>query len=34
MRMDEGLDTGPVALQCPTSIPPEMTGGELTQVLA
>jgi methionyl-tRNA formyltransferase len=33
-RMDEGLDTGPVALQCPTSIPPEMIGGELTQVLA
>lgn len=34
MRMDEGLDTGPVALQYPTPIPPEMTGGELTQVLA
>ncbi len=33
-RMDEGLDTGPVALQYPTPIPPEMTGGELTQVLA
>jgi methionyl-tRNA formyltransferase len=34
MRMDEGLDTGPVALQYSTPIPPEMTGGELTQVLA
>jgi methionyl-tRNA formyltransferase len=34
MRMDEGLDTGPVALQYPTPIPPKMTGGELTQVLA
>ncbi len=34
MRMDEGLDTGPVALRYPTAIPPEMTGGELTQVLA
>ncbi len=34
MRMDEGLDTGPVALQSPTPISPEMTGGELTQTLA
>jgi methionyl-tRNA formyltransferase len=34
MRMEEGLDTGPVALQYPTPIPPEMTGGELTHVLA
>jgi methionyl-tRNA formyltransferase len=34
MRMDEGLDTGPVALQYPIPIPPEMTGAELTQVLA
>ena len=34
MRMDEGLDTGPVAFQHPTTIPPAMTGGELTQVLA
>ena len=34
MRMDEGLDTGPVALQIPTPIPPYMTGGELTQTLA
>ncbi len=34
MRMDEGLDTGPFALQLRTSIPPEMTGGELTAILA
>ena len=34
MRMDEGLDTGSVALQHHIPIPPEMTGGELTQVLA
>ena len=34
IRMDEGLDTGPVALQYRTPIPPEMTGGELTQALA
>jgi methionyl-tRNA formyltransferase len=34
MRMDEGLDTGPVALQIPTPIPPQMTGGELTETLA
>jgi methionyl-tRNA formyltransferase len=34
MKMDEGLDTGPVALQRPISIPPDMTGGELTQYLA
>jgi methionyl-tRNA formyltransferase len=34
MRMDEGLDTGPVALLRRTPIPPEMTGGELTQTLA
>jgi methionyl-tRNA formyltransferase len=34
MRMDEGLDTGPVALQYTTPIPLEMTGGELKQVLA
>ena len=34
MRMDEGLDTGPVALQYHTPILPEMTGGELTQTLA
>ena len=34
MRMDEGLDTGPVALQRRTPILPDMTGGELTQTLA
>lgn len=34
MRMDEGLDTGPVALEYRAPIPSEMTGGELTQVLA
>lgn len=34
MRMDEGLDTGPIALQYHTPIPPDMTGGELTQTLA
>jgi methionyl-tRNA formyltransferase len=34
MRMDEGLDTGPMALQRPTPIHPDMTGGELTDLLA
>jgi methionyl-tRNA formyltransferase len=34
IRMDEGLDTGPIALQRRTPIPPDMTGGELTQNLA
>ena len=34
MRMDEGLDTGPVALQRRTPILPDTTGGELTQTLA
>jgi methionyl-tRNA formyltransferase len=34
MRMDEGLDTGPVALQSATDIPQTMTGGELTSLLA
>jgi len=34
MRMDEGLDTGPIALRLPTDIPPEATGGELTEKLA
>jgi methionyl-tRNA formyltransferase len=34
IRMDEGLDTGPIALQYHTHISPEMTGGELTQTLA
>jgi methionyl-tRNA formyltransferase len=34
MKMDEGLDTGPVALQIPVHIPPEMNAGELTDLLA
>jgi methionyl-tRNA formyltransferase len=34
IRMDEGLDAGPMALQRPTEIPPDMTGGELTDLLA
>ena len=34
MRMDEGLDTGPVALQRNLRIPPDMTGGELATRLA
>ena len=34
MRMDEGLDTGPIALQRSIPIPPDMTGGALTQALA
>ena len=34
MRMDEGLDTGPIALQRTVEITPEMTGGELTELLA
>ncbi len=34
MRMDEGLDTGPFALQLRTGIPADMTGGELTSKLA
>jgi methionyl-tRNA formyltransferase len=34
MRMDEGLDTGPIALQRTVEIPPEMTGGQLSDLLA
>jgi methionyl-tRNA formyltransferase len=34
IRMDEGLDTGPMALQRPVEIPPDMTGGELSDLLA
>ena len=34
MRMDEGLDTGPIALQRPVAIRPDMTGGELADFLA
>ena len=34
MKMDEGLDTGPVALQRTVQINPDTTGGELTETLA
>ncbi len=34
MRMDEGLDTGPIALQRTVEVPPEMTAGELAELLA
>ncbi len=34
MQMDEGLDTGPIALQRSAEIPPEMNAGELTALLA
>jgi methionyl-tRNA formyltransferase len=34
IRMDEGLDTGPMALQRPVAIPPDMNAGELTELLA
>lgn len=34
MKMDEGLDTGPMALQVPVHVPPEMDAGELTNLLA
>jgi methionyl-tRNA formyltransferase len=34
MRMDEGLDTGPVCLSEPISIGPDMTAGELHDALA
>jgi methionyl-tRNA formyltransferase len=34
IRMNEGLDTGPMALQHPVAIPPEMDAGELTDRLA
>lgn len=34
MRMDEGLDTGPVALRRQLEIPPDFTGGDLTRALA
>ena len=34
MKMDEGLDTGPTALQVPVHIPPEMNAGDLTDLLA
>ena len=34
MQMDEGLDTGPMALQSSVTIPPDMNAGELAEVLA
>ena len=34
MRMDEGLDTGPMALQRTVAIPPEANAGELAGLLA
>ena len=34
MQMDEGLDTGPVALRRPVPISPDTTGGELANTLA
>jgi methionyl-tRNA formyltransferase len=34
LRMDETLDGGPVALSEPVSIPPNITGGELSEQLA
>ena len=34
MRMDEGLDTGPVCVQAPIAIAPEMTAGELHDLMA
>ena len=34
IRMDEGLDTGPMALQRPVEITSDTTGGELTDLLA
>jgi methionyl-tRNA formyltransferase len=34
MRMDEGLDTGPMALQRPVPVSPETNAGELAELLA
>lgn len=34
MKMDEGLDTGPVVLRGEVPVPPEMNAGELTATLA
>jgi methionyl-tRNA formyltransferase len=34
LRIDEGLDSGPIALQRAVEIPPDMTGGDLTELLA
>ena len=34
MQMDAGMDSGPILLQLPTPVPPDETGGELTERLA
>jgi methionyl-tRNA formyltransferase len=34
MRMEEGLDSGPILLQIPHDIDPEVTGGELSEHLS
>ncbi len=34
IKMDEGLDTGPMAMQRSVEIPPDLTGGELAELLA
>jgi methionyl-tRNA formyltransferase len=34
MQMDEGLDAGPILLQIPHDIDPELTGGELSEHLS
>jgi len=34
MRMDEGLDSGPILLQIPHDIDPDVTGGELSEHLS
>jgi methionyl-tRNA formyltransferase len=34
IRMDEGLDTGPMASQRPVEVLPDLTGGELADLLA
>jgi methionyl-tRNA formyltransferase len=34
MRMEEGLDSGPVLLQIPHDIDPDVTGGELSEHLS
>jgi methionyl-tRNA formyltransferase len=34
IRLDQGLDTGPIALQHSAEIPPDMSGGELSKILA
>src|SRR5437667_12364705 len=34
MRMDEGLDSGPILLQIPHDVDPDVTGGELSEHLS